>query len=337
VDGRVKDSTGRFGNSLRRVLRRVEVALFECLGVSIRDFPGFFVLVLRVSSTRTRRYRIDYEIEYEYEYHFIEYEYERSQNGATSKLRSAGSVHDAMGAKPMTAIVTLIFIAMFSWLAIKVATTALTMTGLSFDTASFQSYSAFFGVGFTTKEAELVVNHPVRRRIIRDLILIGNIGLTSALATMVATFVQGNNVFQSLMIILAAVAIALAFSYLGRLRLVRKTMDRWISYSLTRVGLVRALDYELLLRVEHGYVVSEYVVEPDNPLVGKMLRHSRPWDSGVIVLAIRREEELLPGIPGPNHIVDAGDVLVLYGQEKDAKRLMQMDMAGPGHATPTLS
>ncbi len=40
------------------------------------------------------------------------------------------------------------------------------MTGLSWDAASFQSYSAFFGVGFTTREAELVVNHPIRRRII---------------------------------------------------------------------------------------------------------------------------------------------------------------------------
>jgi hypothetical protein len=28
--------------------------MFECLGALVRDFPGFFVLVLRVSSTRTR-------------------------------------------------------------------------------------------------------------------------------------------------------------------------------------------------------------------------------------------------------------------------------------------
>lgn len=224
----------------------------------------------------------------------------------------------------MTAIVTLIVIALFSWLAIKVATTALMMTGLSFDTASFQSYSAFFGVGFTTREAELVVNHPVRRRIIRDLILVGNIGLTSALATMVATFVQGNNSIQSLLIILAAVAIALAIGYVGRFRVVRRTLDRWIAYSLNKAGLVRVLDYELLLRVEHGYVVSEYLVEPNNPLVGKMLRESRPWDSGVIVLAIRRNDELLPGIPGPSQMIHAEDVLVLYGQEKDVMKLMQL-------------
>jgi K+/H+ antiporter YhaU regulatory subunit KhtT len=86
------------------------------------------------------------------------------------------------------------------------------------------------------------------------------------------------------------------------------------------------LDYELLLRVEHGYVVSEYLIEPGNPLVGKMLRESRPWDIGVIVLAIRRDEALLPGIPGPSDVIDAGDVVVLYGQEKDAKRLMQSEV-----------
>ncbi|MBU6237159.1 MAG: potassium transporter TrkA [Planctomycetes bacterium] len=223
----------------------------------------------------------------------------------------------------MTAIITLIFIALFSFLAIKVATIALMMTGLSFDTASFQSYSAFFGVGFTTREAELVVNHPVRRRIIRDLILVGNIGLTSALATMVATFVQGNNVFESLMIILAAVAIALVISYIGRLRWFRKALDRIIAYSLSRAGLVRALDYELLLRVDHGYVVSEYLVEDGNPLVGKMLRHSRPWDSGVVILAIRRNDVLLPGIPGPSDVIEVGDVLVIYGQEDRTKLVMQ--------------
>jgi K+/H+ antiporter YhaU regulatory subunit KhtT len=76
--------------------------------------------------------------------------------------------------------------------------------------------------------------------------------------------------------------------------------------------------------VEHGYVVSEYLIEANNPLVGRMLRESRPWDAGVIVLAIRRNDELLPGIPGPTQKVQSGDVLVLYGQEKDALGLMQL-------------
>ncbi len=38
----------------------------------------------------------------------------------------------------------------------------------------------------------MVVDHPVRRRIILHLIVAGNIGLTSALATLVVTLMQGN-------------------------------------------------------------------------------------------------------------------------------------------------
>jgi Trk K+ transport system NAD-binding subunit len=112
-------------------------------------------------------------------------------------------------------------------------------------------------------------------------------------------------------------------SYIGRLRWFRRALDRIIAYSLSRAGLVRALDYELLLRVDHGYVVSEYLVEDGNPLVGKMLRHSRPWDSGVVILAIRRNDVLLPGIPGPSDVIEVGDVLVIYGQEDRTKLVMQ--------------
>jgi len=54
-----------------------------------------------------------------------------------------------------------------------------------------------------------------------------------------------------------------------------------------------------------------------------MLRHPRPWDSGVVILAIRRNDALLPGIPGPSDIVEAGDVLVIYGKEDHTKLLMQ--------------
>jgi hypothetical protein len=90
----------------------------------------------------------------------------------------------------MSSIFALFIIALVSLFAVRVGATALMMTGLSWDTASFQSYSAFFGVGFTTREAEMVVNHPVRRRIIRDLILAGNVGLTSGLATLVVTLMQ---------------------------------------------------------------------------------------------------------------------------------------------------
>ena len=56
----------------------------------------------------------------------------------------------------------------------RVATVALTLTGLSKESARFQARSAYTGVGFTTTEAESVVGHPVRRRIVMILMLLAS-------------------------------------------------------------------------------------------------------------------------------------------------------------------
>ena len=223
----------------------------------------------------------------------------------------------------MSSIIALFVIAIVSLIAVRVGATALMMTGLSWDTASFQSYSAFFGVGFTTREAEMVVNHPVRRRIIRDLILAGNVGLTSGLATLVVTLMQTGGTSHMLLVVAAlAVCIGLLLT-LSRVGWLQRFLDKLIQRTLEKAGMVRALDYELLLRIQHGYVVSEIEVLPDTVLAGRTLRDSRAWDRGVIILAIKRNEEMVPGLPGPSDMIFPGDVLTAYGKEKSLLVLVE--------------
>ncbi len=69
------------------------------------------------------------------------------------------------------AIVSLLFVIAISMFITRLAAMALILTGMSHESAIFQARSALAGVGFTTKEAESVVNHPVRRRIIMLLML----------------------------------------------------------------------------------------------------------------------------------------------------------------------
>ncbi len=223
----------------------------------------------------------------------------------------------------MAPIIALFVLAFVSLIAVRVGATALMMTGLSWDTASFQSYSAFFGVGFTTKEAEMVVNHPVRRRIIRDLILAGNIGLTSALATLVVTLMQSATSSHLLLIVGALVIGASVLLYLSRVGWLQKLLDRTIKKTLERTGMVRALDYELLLRIQHGYVVSEIEVLPDTYLAGRTLRDSRPRDRGVIILYIKRNDEIIPGLPGPGDLIQPGDVVTVYGKEQSLQEMIE--------------
>src|SRR5919202_5031770 len=88
----------------------------------------------------------------------------------------------------MVALASVFIVVLVSLLITRVGTVALSLTGLSTESARFQARSAFFGVGFTTAEAESVVNHPVRRRIVLWLILLGNAGVISVIATLMLSF-----------------------------------------------------------------------------------------------------------------------------------------------------
>ncbi|AZH25950.1 hypothetical protein [Haloplanus aerogenes] len=88
----------------------------------------------------------------------------------------------------MYAAIFLLVVLAFSVIIIRTGTIALTMTGLSTDIASFQAVSAFTGVGFTTQEAEDAISTPDRRRIVKVLILLGNVGIITGIVTLVLSF-----------------------------------------------------------------------------------------------------------------------------------------------------
>lgn len=214
----------------------------------------------------------------------------------------------------MGTIIALLAIASLSLLIVRIGSTALMMTGLTWDIASFQAYSAYFGVGFTTREAELVVGHPLRRRIVRDLILIGNIGLTTALATLVVNFVNASTTSDVLTTFGSLAAGAIVIWILSKIGIFTRALDAVIRHSLKRAGMTHALDYELLLRVRSGYAVSEIDILDDSPLANKSLRQSRPSDLGVIVLGIEKSDNTFTGTPGPDDTITPGDVATVYGR-----------------------
>ncbi len=225
----------------------------------------------------------------------------------------------------MGALLALLTIVTFSLLVVRIGSKALMMTGLSWDTASFQSYSAFFGVGFTTKEAEMVVDHPIRRRIIKHLILFGNIGLTTAFATLVVTFIQTSGVTQTLEMAGLIVGGLLVLALLSKVKILGVAVDAVIHMSLEKAGVSHVLDYELLLRVQSGFCVSEIDVLEDSVIAGKLLAETRPADRGIIVLGITGKDGNFHGVPGPNDRVEVGDVITVYGDEKAIKKLICED------------
>ncbi|MEZ6318006.1 MAG: TrkA C-terminal domain-containing protein [Phycisphaerales bacterium] len=214
-------------------------------------------------------------------------------------------------------ILALTIIAAVSFIIVRVGATALRLTGLAPDTASFQAISGFFGVGFTTREAEMIVGHPTRRRIMTHIIIAGNLGITSALATLIVAIMQAESPDASVGVTLSIIAACLGVVLLiTRSRAVTRVLDRVIAWSLEHSGAVRALDYETLLRAQDGYVVSEYEIGPGHPLVGRTLRGVGLRQQGVLVLGITDTEGRYTGSPEPDAVFSVGDVLTVYGKER---------------------
>jgi hypothetical protein len=114
------------------------------------------------------------------------------------------------------AIATFIIVGLLSLLFTRLATGALIATGMPPEAAGFQARSAFTGAGFTTTEAENVVNHPVRRRVISTTMFVGNLGVPTLVVTVTLGFLApgpGGTTSRALVLVAGvAVTVALAFT-----------------------------------------------------------------------------------------------------------------------------
>ena len=84
------------------------------------------------------------------------------------------------------------------------------LTGLTQNVATFQCISAFFGTGFTNSDSEMIVNYSVRRRILIVLMLFGNLGLFSVLATFTEFFIDAEKNTSAILILLGWISGAIA-------------------------------------------------------------------------------------------------------------------------------
>lgn len=229
----------------------------------------------------------------------------------------------------MVAIGTLLVVMTASLLVTRVATVILVATGMSSASARFQARSAFTGTGFTTTEAEDVVGHPVRRKVVMWLMLLGNAGLVAAAGSLILGFRSNGGVGGTLLRAVELAAGMLALLYLSRSRWVDQRLTRAIGAALQRWSDLPEQDTVTLLQLADGYQVAELAVRDGDWLAGCALGRLRLRDEGVAVLGVRAPDGGYTGVPGGDTVLSAGDVLVLYGH---AERLAAVDRRRSGPA-----
>jgi len=221
----------------------------------------------------------------------------------------------------MIALFSLLVIILLSFAVVRVGAIALELTGLSPEIASFQAQSAFSGAGFTTSEAESIVAHPVRRKIIRILILLGGAGITTTIATLVLTFIgeKGKDFMIRAGILLAGILVIFIFAqsrYIYNLmrKVIRRALERWTKLHI--------FDYEQLLGFGEGYSISRVGVRANSWISGRKLAESKLEQEGILVLAIYRKitgKEKFIGGPTGDTLIETGDVLICYSRQDAAE------------------
>jgi uncharacterized membrane protein YbhN (UPF0104 family) len=163
----------------------------------------------------------------------------------------------------MIAVLSLLVVVTLSIMVTRIAAVALTHTGMARQAARFQARSAFSGAGFTTTESEQVVRHPVRRRIVLILMLLGNAGIVTAVSSLILTFVrQGEAGFGLQIKIPLLVAGLLVLWALASSKLFDRFVSRVVGWMLDRYTELQARDYDSLLRLGGDYRIAELGIEP---------------------------------------------------------------------------
>lgn len=232
----------------------------------------------------------------------------------------------------MIAVLSLVVVLLLSVLVVRIATVALTLTGLSRSAAQFQARSAWTGTGFTTAESERVVNHPVRRQIISWLIFLRNAGLVTAASTLVLSFVnveQSGQGWTRFLLLFAGLALVFA---LARSQWLDRRLSPVIAWALKRFTDLDTRDYAGLLHLAGEYAISEVALQPGTWLADKELRQLKLRDEGVVVLGVTRPDGTYLGAPKGDTPLAAGDSVLLYGRSSRLTDVTRRRAAGAGDA-----
>ncbi len=217
----------------------------------------------------------------------------------------------------MLAIVSLLVVLVVSLLIVRVATVALVLTGLSQPLARFQARSAFTGAGFTASESEKVVQHPVRRRIIMLLILLGNYGIVTAVSSLMLTFInvgQQEGLAGSLWFRILVLAGGLAALWtFAHSQWVDDRMSTIITRALKRWTDLEIRDYAGLLHLSGDYAVVEMNVNESDWMAERELASLKLSDEGVLVLGVEKGGGTYLGAPRGQTKLCPGDTVLLYG------------------------
>ncbi|MFC1498249.1 hypothetical protein ACFLS1_07255 [Verrucomicrobiota bacterium] len=222
-----------------------------------------------------------------------------------------------------------------SFVIVRAGAIAFELTGLERSIARFQSLSCFSGTGFTTKESETIVSHPQRRHIATILIILGNVGLVTMIATF-ANSLRPNVTLGSLLgkfmpdsvppllipwlnliiIVMTIFALYRLFTSEGTVNWLRsRILIKLKKYRLTKPI---PLSEHMIPGAEYG-TVSAHIYKGD-ALLGISIGDIRQKCTGIVPLLLQHKESTLLS-PADDIILEIDATLTCFGNVSEIRSL----------------
>lgn len=217
-------------------------------------------------------------------------------------------------------VILLIAISVF---VVKIATIALKMTGLDEKKAYFQALSAFTGTGFTTNDSELVLRNDIRRKIIIILMVLGNAGLITVITALVISFGRTNIYPLLINVGIVLVLIIILYKALTHKGITKFLNDR-IQAGLEKRPIFEKRPVEEVLRIAKNYGIAEVSIKENCSDRGKTLQTSGFRENDILVLAIERENAVIP-TPKATDTILLNDVLICYGKLSNIQKIIEKE------------
>lgn len=238
-------------------------------------------------------------------------------------------------------VILFIIILVTSFIIVRIGAIAFQLTGLEWSLAKFQALSCFSGTGFTTKESELITSNPRRRKIATVLIVLGNAGIITMVATVASALNAQQTIWQKLSesflpfviplylvpwvnLAIIVISVYAVFKFFTNKKVLKKLTNS-LRKRIIKKELFKPVAFEDLMLVTEGYCISKIEVRRKCPVLNKTLIDSGLRKNDITVLAVIRGEKTIPNPPS-NITFQTGDEIVSFGKLDNIREYLCADI-----------
>ncbi|MGL4450355.1 MAG: TrkA C-terminal domain-containing protein [Sarcina sp.] len=192
------------------------------------------------------------------------------------------------------------------------------LTGVPMEKAKFQVISLLTSTGFTTKESEIITQHPLRRKIASWLMIFSYLSTAILISFILRIISSGLDNAKSLSI---TGGFIVGFAIIVLL-IMRSSIPEKVELFIERIILKstrwHALHEDKIINVfqRKGYGIYEIYIGKTNYLLGKSIIESGLKDLEIEILCIDHGDKLI-NFPSPDYIFNVNDRITVYGNIKN--------------------